>query len=295
MGTASAVRTAIIPAAGRGTRWLPFTRSVPKELLPVGPTPVLQLVIDECVGAGIDHVVVVTSTSKPALRDYLDQLDADLRVSYAFQDEPLGLGHAVGCGRDHVGDQPFAVLLPDEIYASPELLSRLIGVCTATGGSAVGLTEVADADVERYGIVVPADPTDADAADGVGDVDAGHSVGGADGSGVIALASMVEKPAISDAPSNLAIIGRYVLTPDIFDHIDATTPGALGEIQLTDGLRRQAESGPFHGVVNATVRYDTGTPDGWFEAVVDWMLADQQFGQGAAAWLRRRVAGLPDR
>lgn len=265
------VRTAVIPAAGRGTRWLPFTKSVPKELLPIGPVPVLQLVVDECIGAGIDHVVVVTSRSKPALEAYFEpdqqviddlrargehryadalaRLTTDVRVSFAYQDEPRGLGHAVGCARELVGSEPCAVVLPDEVFADSRLLARMAALCSATGGSVIGLTEVPPADVTRYGIVSPS---------------------GIEVDGLVPLASMVEKPTVETAPSTLAIIGRYVLTPDIFEHIDRAVPGRLGEIQLTDALRAQAESGPFHGVLNTTPRYDTGTPAGWFEAVVAW-------------------------
>jgi len=216
-----------------GTRFLPATKAVPKELLPIIDTPALQLIIDEAVGAGIEHVVVVTSHAKPAIEAYfadapdvvaklhatgrhhvadrLERIGRDVRVTFAYQDEALGLGHAVGCAREAVGNEPFAVLLPDEI------------------------------------------------------------------------------PPMADAPSDLIIIGRYVLTPDVFDKIEAVQPGAGGEIQLTDALRMQAAEGPFHGVLRNIRRYDTGNPLGWLTAVVELALDDEQIGADFRTWLQGRL------
>ena len=283
--------TAVIPAAGMGTRFLPATKAVPKELLPILDTPALQLIIDEAVGAGIDHIVVVTSHAKPAIEAYFadapevvaklrstgrhevaDRLEAigrDVRVSFAYQDDPQGLGHAVGCARQAVGDEPFVVLLPDEIMGDSSLLAQMCDVSVATGGSVVGLKRVPMDEVSAYGVIQP-----------VGDVDA-H--------GVVRIANVVEKPAREDAASDLILIGRYVLTPDVFDKIERVTPGAAGEIQLTDALRMQAAQGPFHGVVSTISRYDTGVPFGWLTAVVELALADDRFASRFRSWLHQRV------
>ncbi|MFM7044248.1 MAG: UTP--glucose-1-phosphate uridylyltransferase [Ilumatobacteraceae bacterium] len=281
------IRTAVIPAAGMGTRFLPATKAVPKELLPIIDTPAIQLVLDECTGAGIEHVVIITSPSKPSIEAYfapapevverlrstgrdsmadaLDRIGSSMRVSFVMQDFPHGLGHAVSCAREAVGDEPFAVLLPDELMADSGLLSQLIDVCEQTAASAVGLMQVPRADVSRYGVVDPTGPIGAD--------------------GVVGVRTMVEKPPVADAPSELIIIGRYALTNDVFDHLDRVAPGAGGEIQLTDALRMQAEAGAFHGVLGTTRRFDTGTPLGWLTAVVDRALDDPVIGASFRAWL----------
>jgi UTP--glucose-1-phosphate uridylyltransferase len=285
------VRTAVIPAAGLGTRFLPATKAVPKELLPIIDVPALQLIIDECAGAGIDHVVIVNSRTKPSIEAYfadapeviaklegsgrselaqrLKSLQETVRISFAYQDKALGLGHAVGCAREVVGDQPFAVLLPDELMGSSELLAAMCDVCVATGGSVVGLKEVARQDVSAYGVIAPSTP--------VGD------------DGVVGISDLVEKPPVEEAPSNLIIIGRYVLTPDVFDAIADLKPGAVGELQLTDALRVQAARGPFHGVLRDIRRYDTGTPVGWLAAVVELALDHPQYGAAFRNELTRIV------
>jgi UTP--glucose-1-phosphate uridylyltransferase len=286
------VRTAVIPAAGLGTRFLPATKAVPKELLPIIDTPALQLIIDEAVGAGIDHIVIVTSHSKPAIEAYfeasddvvaklrstgrhvmaerLESIGRDVRVSFTYQDAPLGLGHAVGCAAAAVGDEPFAVLLPDELMGDSSLLDQMARLCESSGGSVVGLKRVPRHEVSAYGVIVPS--TDIDA------------------SGVVGIRTMVEKPAVDDAPSDLIIIGRYVLTPDVFAEIGRVQPGAGGEIQLTDALRVQAANGPFHGVLSNIRRYDTGTPLGWLSAVVDIALDDPTIGNDFVAFLRSRIS-----
>ena len=272
-----------------GTRFLPATKAVPKELLPILDTPALQLIVDEALGAGIDHMVIVTSHAKPAIEAYFepapqivaklrdtgrgavaDQLEAiaNLRVSFAYQDEPLGLGHAVACARDAVGDEPFAVLLPDELMGDSGLLDQMARLCESTGGSVVGLKQVPMAEVSAYGVIDPA--------------------GAVDVKGVVAVRTLVEKPARADAPSDLIVIGRYVLTPDVFDEIARLQPGAGGEIQLTDALKAQAQHRPFHGVISRTARHDTGTPLGWLTAVVDKALVDPKIGDAFRTWLHTR-------
>lgn len=274
-----------------GTRFLPATKAVPKELLPIIDTPALQLIIDEAVGAGIDHIVVVTSHSKPAIEayfadvpeviaklrstgrdhvaDHLEAIGRDVRVSFAYQDEAKGLGHAVGCARDAVGDQPFAVMLPDEIMGDSSLLAQMCDLSATTGGSVVGLKRVPSSEVSAYGVIQPDGPLDE------------H--------GVVSIATMVEKPAQADAPSDLIIIGRYVLTPDVFDKIERVQPGAGGEIQLTDALRMQAAEGQFHGVLSDIRRYDTGNPLGWLTAVVELALDDERIGADFRTWLQGHV------
>ncbi|MDP9463347.1 MAG: UTP--glucose-1-phosphate uridylyltransferase [Actinomycetota bacterium] len=285
------VRTAVIPAAGLGTRFLPATKAVPKELLPIIDTPALQLIIDEAVGAGIDHIVIVTNRNKPAIEAYfqpsdevlaklrstgrqamaerLESIGRDVRVSFVYQEAPLGLGHAVGCAAAAVGDEPFAVLLPDELMGDSSLLGQMARLCELSGGSVVGLKRVPLLEVPSYGVIEPSTEIDA--------------------SGVVGIRTMVEKPKVEDAPSDLIIIGRYVLTPDVFAEIERVQPGSGGEIQLTDALRVQAGRGPFHGVLTTIRRYDTGTPLGWLSAVVDIALADPTIGNDFAAFLRSRL------
>jgi len=286
-----ALRTAVIPAAGRGTRFLPLTYAVPKELLPLGDVPALHLVIDEAVEAGVDHIVLVISDDKVALRRYL-QPDPDViervassgrpelaerlasfgksvEVSFVVQDRPLGLGHAVGCARHAVGDAPFAVLLPDELMGSSSLLASMVATSSATGGSVVALRRVPLHEVSAYGVVSP--------------------MGEVGGDGVVVIDDVIEKPPVDRAPSDLIIIGRYVLTPDVFDHLDTLTPGAGGELQLTDALRAQARLRPFHGVVSTVGRHDTGTPPGWLRAVIDRALDHPDWGPELQDWLTRRL------
>ncbi len=276
-----------------GTRFLPATKAVPKELLPIGDTPLLQLVIDEALGAGVDHVVVVSSRSKPGIEAYfepspevLSALEAQGRVELAdrirsigsdwkatvvYQDQPRGLGHAVGCAREAVGDQPFAVMLPDELMGDSSLLAHMNGICVSSGGSVVGLKRVPREDVGAYGVIEPLAAVDAD--------------------GVVAIGGMVEKPDPAAAPSDLIIIGRYVLTPDVFDEIATLQPGRGGEIQLTDALRAQAARSPFHGVLSDIDRFDTGNPLGYLEAAIALCLRRSDFGDALADF----IASLPVR
>lgn len=285
------VRTAVIPAAGLGTRFLPATKSVPKELLPIIDTPALQLIIEEAMGAGIDHVVVVTSRNKPAIEAYFDPqpeviaklrgsgredvaerllaLGRGVRLSFAYQEEPLGLGHAVGSAREKVGDEPFAVLLPDELMGAPSFLDQMCRLCETTGGNVIGLKQVPRSEVGAYGVIDP--------------------IGAPDEAGVVRVRTMVEKPDPAVAPSDLIAIGRYVLTPAVFDEIDRVEPGAGGEIQLTDALNAQAARSPFHGVIGTVSRHDTGNPLGFLTAVVDRALGDPAIGPELREWLVARL------
>jgi UTP--glucose-1-phosphate uridylyltransferase len=286
------VRTAVIPAAGLGTRFLPATKAVAKELLPIIDTPALQLIIDEAVGAGIDRIVIITSPNKPAIEAYfepsddvvaklratgrhamaerLESIGRDVQVTFVHQESPLGLGHAVGCAAEAVGDEPFAVMLPDELMGDSSLLDQMARLCESTGGSVVGLKRVPREQLSAYGVIEPSSEMDA--------------------SGVVSIRTMVEKPDVDEAPSDLIIIGRYVLTPDVFAELERVQPGRGGEIQLTDALRSQAANGPFHGVLSTIARYDTGTPLGWLSAVVDLALDDPAIGTDFAAFLRSRLS-----
>lgn len=280
------VRSAVIPAAGLGTRFLPATKAVPKELMPIGDTPAIQLIINEALGAGIDHIVVVSSRGKPAIEAYfepdaalVDNLRAkgkddvaerlaaigrDWRVTIAYQDNPRGLGHAVGCAREAVGDEPFAVLLPDELMGDSSLLAQMNGVCASTGGSVVGVKQVPMDEVSSYGVLSPSGPME---------------------NGVIPVADLVEKPPVAEAPSDYIIIGRYVLTPDVFDEIENLTPGSGGELQLTDALRAQAARSPFSGVLATVERHDTGNPVGFLEAAIAYALKNPEMSDGIQAYL----------
>lgn len=284
------ITTAVVPAAGMGTRMLPATKAVPKELLPIVERPALQLIVDEAIGAGVNHLVIVTSRSKPAIEHYFaadpiveaaldrqgrgsvaDQLRRygnDVRISFAHQHEPLGLGHAVACAREAVGDQSFFVMLPDELMADSSLLSSLDTTVMSTGVGAVAVKPMPRFELSRYGIVAP-----------VGDA---RTI---EGSVVVPFVEVVEKPAIEDAPSDLAIIGRYALTPDIFDDLDALHPGSTGELQLTDALASQARRSPLWGLISDVGRRDIGNPLGWLQAVVDAGLAHEELGPEFRRWL----------
>ena len=281
------VQCAVIPAAGLGTRFLPTTKAVPKELLPIGDTPLLQIVIDEALGAGIDHIVVVSNRAKPGIEAYFEDrpdviealeaqgrnelaerirsIGSDWRATIVYQDQPRGLGHAVGCAREAVGNQPFAVLLPDELMGDSSLLAHMNGVCVSSGGSVVALKRVPKEDVGAYGVIEPLAPVDPD--------------------GVVPIGGMVEKPDPAAAPSDLIIIGRYVLTPDVFDEIATLKPGAIGEIQLTDALRAQAARSPFHGVLSEIERFDTGTPVGYLKAAMSITMRRPEFGDELAGFV----------
>ena len=284
-------RSAVIPAAGLGTRFYPVTKAIPKELLPIVDVPALQLVMDEAIACGIEHIVLVSHASKPPIEAYvtpspevvakvrdsgrtelanrLAMIGRDIKVSIVYQDSPRGLGHAVGCARHKIGDEPFAVLLPDELMGDAFHLQALIDSVHETGRGAVGLMRVPKDQVSAYGVITPsaASPT----------------------AGPFDIVDVVEKPQVENAPSNLIIIGRYVLTPDVFSEIDSLKPHANGELQLTDALRAQTLVSPLRGIVNTSKRYDTGTPMGWLTAVVDIALSRADIAPAFHAWLTQRL------
>lgn len=284
-------RTAVIPAAGLGTRFYPVTKAVPKELLPIVDVPALQLIMDEAIDAGCHHIVLVSSMAKPGLENYvspdpavvaklrdlgrdavadrLARIGTDVRVTITYQENPRGLGHAVGCARDAVGDESFAVLLPDELRGDAGLLRLLIDSSEATGASAIELKRVPMDEVSAYGVVSVA--------------------AGAPADGPFEITDVVEKPRKEDAPSDLIILGRYVLTPGIWEDIEALQPHPNGELQLTDALLSQTKRVPILGHLTTTERYDTGTPFGWLTAVIDIALRRGDTGPQLREWLARRL------
>lgn len=284
-------RTAVIPAAGLGTRFYPVTKAVPKELLPIVDVPALQMIMDEAIDAGCDHIVLVSSRAKPGLENYvtpdpavvaklrdlgrdavadrLARIGTDVRVTITHQENPRGLGHAVGCARDAVGDEPFAVLLPDELRGDAGLLRLLIDSSEATGASAIELKRVPMDEVSAYGVVSVA--------------------AGAPADGPFEITDVVEKPKKEDAPTDLIILGRYVLTPGIWEDIEALQPHPNGELQLTDALLSQTKRVPILGHLTTTERYDTGTPFGWLTAVIDIALRRGDTGPQLREWLSGRL------
>jgi UTP--glucose-1-phosphate uridylyltransferase len=289
---------AVIPAAGFATRFLPATKAVPKELLPVVDRPVLQYIVEEAAAAGLDNVLLITGRGKTSMVDHFDRRpdledvlaakgkQAELaavrrsselaEVHSVRQPEMLGLGHAVGCARAHVGNAPFAVLLGDE-FVDPPVLPRMLDLQARTGGIVLAFVEVPTDEVNRYGIasVSPAAP--------------------ALGEDVVEVNGLVEKPPPAEAPSNLAVAGRYVLPGGIFDAIAATKPGSGGEIQLTDAMASMmAEGTPVHGVVYRGTRYDTGAPLGYLQTVVELASRHEELGPEFRRWLADFTRGLPE-
>ncbi|MFI1331172.1 UTP--glucose-1-phosphate uridylyltransferase GalU [Streptomyces sp. NPDC020845] len=289
------ISKAVIPAAGLGTRFLPATKATPKEMLPVVDKPAIQYVVEEAVTAGLSDVLMVTGRNKRPLEDHFDrnyeleeslsrkgdetrlarvQESSDLAtMHYVRQGDPKGLGHAVLCAAPHVGDQPFAVLLGDDLIdARDPLLSHMVEVQEEHGGSVIALMEVDPAQIHLYGCAAVKPTLDGD---------------------VVRVTGLVEKPDPVDAPSNYAVIGRYVLDPAVFDVLRATEPGRGGEIQLTDALQALAADpdlgGPVHGVVFKGRRYDTGDRGDYLRAIVRLACEREDLGPDFRDWLRRYV------
>jgi UTP--glucose-1-phosphate uridylyltransferase len=285
------VTKAVIPAAGLGTRFLPATKATPKEMLPVVDKPAIQYVVEEAVAAGLDDILMITGRSKRALEDHFDrnyELEDTLRakgdadrlslvqeatdlatVHYVRQGEPKGLGHAVLVAAQHVGREPFAVLLGDDLIdVRDPLLARMVEVQERLGGSVIALIEVDPSQIHLYGCAAVEATSEDD---------------------VVRVTDLIEKPQ-HDAPSNLAVIGRYVIAPEIFDVLRETPPGAGGEIQLTDALRvlarRDDRGGPVHGVLFRGRRYDTGDRAEYLRAVITLAVDRADLGPDLLAWLR---------
>ena len=265
------VRKAVLPAAGFGTRFLPATKSIPKEMMPLIDRPIIQYAVEEAVASGIEQIIIVIASGRSAIEDHFDsspQLERWLEergdiemlrtirrisefgtVAFVHQREQLGLGHAVLMAKDLVGAEPFAVLLSDDVMLNPAgqpVTKQLIDAHVAHRGSVIAVQRVEPAEVSRYGILDPL-----------------HEEGR-----VVEIRDLVEKPSMEDAPSDLAVLGRYILTPKIFDVLEQTSRGAGGEIQLTDGIRGLIDEQPVFGYQFEGTRHDAGTRLGWLKANV---------------------------
>ncbi len=287
----SVIRKAVFPVAGLGTRFLPATKSIPKEMLTIVDRPLIHYVVEEAKAAGIEEFIFVTSRGKSAVEDHFDQayelentlesrgkIDAlkELHewlpeagtVMYTRQPAPLGLGHAVWCARHLVGDEPFAVLLPDELVLNDvPCLKQLVDAHTKTGGNVLGVFDVPRAETNRYGIL-----------DVISD----------DGS-LVEVSGLVEKPDPERAPSTLSITGRYILMPEIFGYLSEQQKGAGDEIQLTDAMARMIGNGPFHGLRFKGERHDCGNVNGFLRANIAFGLTRED----VAPSLKEFLSGLP--
>ena len=286
----SRVRKVVFPAAGLGTRFLPATKAQPKEMLPLVDKPIIQYGVEEAVQSGLENIIIVTGRGKNAIEDHFDvnvelesflqqrgkldlleeirKISNMIKVAYVRQGEPLGLGHAVLVTADLVGDEPFAVILADDVIdATPPALKQMIDVFERVGGPVLAVERVPPEQVSSYGIV---------------DIDPSASLG----KGVYAVRDLVEKPPRNEAPSNLAIIGRYLLTPDIFPELRATASDRTGEIQLTNGLRSLLKRRKIFACEIDGVRHDTGNKLGYLQAAVYFALRRQDLSEPFRAYLR---------
>lgn len=280
------VRKAVFPVAGLGTRFLPATKAMPKEMLPVVDRPLIQYAVDEAREAGIEQMIFVTGRGKSAIEDHFDiafELERtmsdrgkDLSVlgptrlgpgncAYVRQQEPLGLGHAIWCARDIIGDEPFAIFLPDEfMVGSPGCMKQMVDAYDKVGGNLISVLEVPRDKVSSYGVIAP---------------------GMVDGN-ITEVKGLVEKPKAADAPSNLIISGRYILQPDVMRILEAQEKGAGGEIQLTDAMAQMIGKQPFHAVTFDGARYDCGDKAGFITANIALALARPDIGPTVKAWLK---------
>lgn len=285
---AQRVRKAVFPVGGMGTRFLPATKAMPKEMLPVVDKPLIQYAVEEARAAGIEEFIFVTGRGKTAIEDHFDhsvELHNILRdrgdhekaaliggsmfepgqVAYTRQQEPLGLGHAVWCARDLVGNEPFAVLLADDlVMADTPCLKQMTDVFDRTNGNVVAVMDVPQDHTDRYGIL---------------------DIGAQDGP-LVEVRGLVEKPKPADAPSTLSVIGRYILLPEVFGHLSLRETGAGGEIQLTDAMAKMIGAAPFHGLRFKGKRFDCGDKAGFFEANLAFALARDDMRDDVAAIIR---------
>lgn len=288
------VRKAVIPAAGLGTRFLPATKAQPKEMLPIVDKPTIQYIVEEAVASGIEDILIITGRGKRAIEDHFDksfELETILEkkandellklvqdvsdlvnIHYVRQKEALGLGHAIWCARTFIADEPFAVLLGDDVIDAPvPCLKQLIDASQANGGASVlGVQPVAWENVSKYGIVEPGEPTAAG----------------------LTVKDVKEKPPREEAPSNMAILGRYILHPDIMGLLEETAPGAGGEIQLTDAIRELLKLQPVVAYPFNGRRYDVGDKQGFLEATVEFALGRDDLRDAFATYLRDVVSRL---
>jgi len=285
------IRKAIIPAAGLGTRFLPATKAQPKEMLPIVDKPAIQYIVEEAIESGVEDIIIVTGKHKRAIEDHFDKsvelellleekgnrelLDLVKRLSnladihYIRQKQPLGLGHAVYCARKFIGDEPFAVLLGDDIIQSRKpTLKSMIEIYEEKRTSVICAMEVPHEDVERYGIIAPEREL---------------------GQGVIAIGDLVEKPHPDQAPSNLAVIGRYIIEPDIFGLLERAKPGKGGEIQLTDALHELNRKKRMVAYRLEGTRYDVGDKFGYLKATIDFALERPELGRDVRRYIQDLV------
>ncbi len=283
------VRKAVFPVAGLGTRFLPATKAMPKELLPIIDKPVIQHAVEEAIDAGITDLVFVTGRTKRAIEDHFDAnpelenalaesgktdvleelrsiIPAHVNCVFVRQAKPLGLGHAILCARPAVGNEPFVVLLPDDLMArSTRPMKALLQNFERTGNTSISVAKVPKETLHKYGIIKPA---------------------ASSAPGTVQVSGIVEKPSINDAPSDMAAIGRYIFTPDIFDYLKTQAPGVGGEIQLTDAINVLAQMGQVDAVLFQGRRYDCGSKFGYLEAIVDHALEHPEFGEQFAELIR---------
>jgi UTP--glucose-1-phosphate uridylyltransferase len=283
------VRKAVFPAGGLGTRFLPATKVIPKEMLALVDKPIIQYGVEEAIASGIEHIIIITGRGKGAMEDHFDhsfELDATLerrgkkellavsrsvaslaRISYVRQKEPLGLGHAVLCAKELVGDEAFAVILPDDVIdAEVPCLKQMIEVFDERGGSVLATMTIDGPGISAYGVLAGSpDPAN---------------------QRIYNCTGMVEKPKLEDAPSKQAIIGRYVLTPRVFELLEETKPGAGGEIQLTDGIKALLKEEKVFGYTFEGKRYDAGDKFGMLQATVEFALKRAEFGDKFRDYLK---------
>lgn len=288
------IRKAVIPAAGYGTRFLPATKATPKEMLPIVDKPTIQYIVEEALASGIEDILIISGHGKRAIEDHFDSAPAlehelegkgktdllalvrettDVNVHYIRQKYMRGLGDAILCARSFVGDEPFAVLLGDDVVYHPErpALRQLIDVYEERGGSVLGCQVVSDEQVSSYGIV------------------AGEIL---DNPRLMHVSDMVEKPALEEAPSRMAVLGRYIISPEVFTLLDETQPGKGGEVQLTDALKVLAQREAVYAYDFEGIRYDLGDKLGFLEATVEFALRREDLGTDFKKYLKRLVETL---
>ena len=285
------IRKAVFPVAGLGTRFLPATKAIPKEMLPIVDRPLIQYAVDEAREAGIEQMIFVTGRGKSAIEDHFDiafelektmaERGKDLSVlgptrlgpgncAYVRQQEPLGLGHAIWCARDIIGDEPFAIFLPDELmHGSPGCMAQMVAAYEEVGGNLISVLEVPREEVSSYGVIAP---------------------GAAVSDTLTEVTGLVEKPAVEAAPSNKILSGRYILQPEVMRTLEAQEKGAGGEIQLTDAMAKMIGSQPFHAVTFSGRRFDCGSKTGFVEATLALALERPDMGAEVRAIAERLLA-----
>jgi len=286
------IRKAIIPAAGLGTRFLPATKAMPKEMLPIVDKPTIQYIVEEAIASGIEDIIIVTGKGKRSIEDHFDhafeleasliekkkfemlekvRFSSDIEIHYIRQKEPLGLGHAIWCARNFIGDEPFAVLLGDDIVkGNTPCLKQLMAQYEQTFSSVIGVMEVSDQDVHRYGVI---DPVTTD-------------------SPLMQVTKFVEKPTLEEAPSNLAIIGRYIVTPEIFRFLEEKNIGKGGEIQLTDAIEQLNTIQRVFAYEFEGKRYDVGEQLGFIETTIDFALEREDLSEGVKKFILAKAREL---